>query len=337
MNRRRVPRAALALGLASLTSVALLTACGGSTTPSRSSTATQPAANVASRASYPVDVTNCGRTLHFDHAPARVISGWPTSSDLLVALGLGKAVVGQYNTSQGTPAAAQAAAVDAIPVLAENAPSREQLLAARPDLIWADGSYLFDGQQLPTINDLAAGGTQVMILSGFCTDDATRAKVTDVQADLTTLGKIFGVPDRAARLNADIGARLDAVTAKTGGLPPMTVAMISTFDGSIYTYGGVYTDIATRAGARNIYAGTLPAGQYYGELSKERLLKDDPATLVYLLSGGESESDARAFLTKTLPTMTAVRAGKIAFLPQWDSTNLAGIQGVETLAAALHP
>ncbi|WP_250289657.1 ABC transporter substrate-binding protein [Frankia sp. CiP1_Cm_nod1] len=336
MITRRAPRTALAFGLALLATAMASTACGDSSAPSSTPAGQQPGA-VGSQAGYPVSVNNCGRTLRFDRAPTRVISGWPTNTDLLAALGLGEKIVGQYNTSNGSPEPAYAAAVTAIPVLSESAPTREQLLAARPDLIWADGSYLFDGQQLPTLDDLTARGTPVLILSGFCTDDATRAKVTDVTTDLNTLGRIFGVEEKAAQLSSDIDTRLAAVTAKVDGQPPVPVAMISTYNGSIYTYDGVYTDIARRAGARNIYAGALPAGQYYGELSKETIIKDDPATLVYLLSGGESQTDARTFLARTLPTVTAVRTSTIVFLPQWNSTNLAGVQGVEALAAALHP
>ncbi|MEX5635122.1 ABC transporter substrate-binding protein [Parafrankia sp. FMc2] len=336
MITRRVPRTALAFGLALLAAAVTSTACGDSSAPS-STPSGQRLGAADSQAGYPVTVNNCGRALRFDRAPTRVISGWPTSTDLLVALGLGERVVGQYNTGNGSPATAYAAAVTAIPVLSESAPTREQLLAARPDLIWADGSYLFDGQQLPGIDDLTGRGSPVLILSGFCTDDATRAKVTDVTTDLNTLGRIFGVAEKAAQLSSDIDTRLAAVTSKTDGQSPVAVAMISTYNGSLYTYDGVYTDIAQRAGARNIYAGTLSAGQYYGELSKETIIKDDPATLVYLLSGGESETDARTFLTRTLPTVTAVRTGTIVFLPQWNSTNLAGVEGVEALAAALHP
>ncbi|TCJ34704.1 ABC transporter substrate-binding protein [Parafrankia sp. BMG5.11] len=324
--RRTVP----ALALAFLLSGALLAACGDSPGPA-------VAAADGRQEGFPVTVTNCGRTLHFDRAPGRVVSGWPTNTDLLAALGLADRVVGQYNTSNGTAAPAYTAAVADIPVLSDAAPSREQLLADRPDLIWADGSYLFDGQQLPTIDELAAQGTQVMILSGFCTDDATRARVTDVRTDLAALGRIFGVETKAQELVGQVDTRLSAVAAKVNATQPVPVAMISSFGGAIYTYEGVYSDIATRAGATNIYAGTLPAGQYYGELSKESLLQKDPDALVYLLSGGETEATARTVLAETLPTVTAVRTGKVVFLPQWNSTNLAGVEGVETLAAALHP
>ncbi|CUU54912.1 iron complex transport system substrate-binding protein [Parafrankia irregularis] len=327
----RLRRTAPALALAFLMSGAPFAACGDSPAP-----AAAPSSG-SRQEGFPVTVTNCGRTLHFDQAPSRIVSGWPTSTDLLAALGLTDRVVGQYNTGNGTAGSTYAEAVADIPVLSDAAPSRERLLAARPDLIWADGSYLFDGQQLPTIDELAAQGTQVMILSGFCTDDATRARVADVRTDLAALGQIFGVETRAQELTGQIDTRLAAVAAKVNATRPVPIAMISSFGGAIYTYEGVYSDIATRAGAINIYAGTLPAGQYYGELSKESLLQKNPGTLVYLLSGAETETAARTTLTETLSAVTAVRTGRVVFLPQWNSTNLAGVDGVETLAAALHP
>ena len=41
----------------------------------------------AETASYPVEVTNCGRTLRFEQTPTRIVSGWPTSAELLIELG----------------------------------------------------------------------------------------------------------------------------------------------------------------------------------------------------------------------------------------------------------
>jgi len=321
----------LALTLAVLAAVGLA-GCGGTDAPERSSPAAAAAAGT-----FPVEVTNCGRTLRFDKPPTRVVSGWPTSTELLIALGAADRLVGQYNTASGGPHPPYAEAYRRVAVLGQNAPSREALLAARPELIWADGSYLFDGQQLPTIEDLNAQGIRVLILSGFCTDDATAARVRDVDTDIAALGAILGIPDKASQLRADIDRRLADVAAKVAGTDPVPVAMVSTFDKAIYTYDGVYTDIARMAGARNIYAGALPKGKYFHEVSVEDLTRRDPATLVYLRSGGEDQAAARAWLTATLPTVQAVRSNRIVFLPQSDSTNLAGVEGVTTLAAALHP
>ncbi|WP_462187669.1 MULTISPECIES: ABC transporter substrate-binding protein [unclassified Frankia] len=313
-----------------------LTGCGSGSTTGVGSASAADARSAPAGTRYPVEVANCGRTLHFDKAPARVVSGWTTSTELLIELGLTDRIVGQYNTSSGTPAAKYASVEAKLPVLGTGAPTREALLAARPDLIWADGSYLFDGRQLPTIAELEAQGTQVMILSGFCTDDATKATVRDVDTDLTALGTIFGIPDRARQVQADINERFRQVATKIQGRDPVPVAMVATYQGTVYTYDGVYTDIARLAGVRNIYAGTLPKGKYFSELSVEDLISKNPGTLVYLLSGSETEAEARKFLTSRLPTVAAVRNNRMFFLPQSDSANLAGVEGVTKLAAALH-
>lgn len=290
-----------------------------------------------SSAGFPVDVRNCGRTLHFDKPPARIVSGWSTSTELLIELGVADKIVGQYNTTSGTPSPKHAAAVKKVPVLAENAPTREALLAARPDLIWADGDYLFDGQQLPTIADLNAQGIQVMILSGFCTGDATAAKVRDVTTDLSALGTILGLRDRADQIQGDIEERLNQIAERIKSKDPVPVAMISTFNGTIYTYDGVYTDIARLAGATNIYAGTLPAGKYFAEVSREDITKKNPSTLIYLLSGTENPDTAADNVKTMFPTLDAVKQNRVIVLPQSNSTNLNGVDGVVSLTAALHP
>lgn len=309
--------------------LAVIAGCG------QTAATAEPAAT-ASAAGFPVDVSNCGRTLHFDTPPARIVSGWSSSTELLLALGAGDSLVGRYNTSTGAVTGRYAEAAAKVPVLGVNAPGREALLAARPQLIWADGEYLFDGKQLPTIADLAKQGVQVMVLSGFCGDDATKARIRDVDTDLDALGRILGRTDDARRLRAEVDQRLSAVAARVGGKPATPVVFLSSFDKQLYTYEGVYSDMARLAGATNAYAGVLPAKAYYGQVSVEDVARRNPGTVVYLLSGGETEQAARAQLGKALPTVAAIRDNRIVFMPQNDSTNLAGVAGVEKLATALH-
>lgn len=335
------PRTALA---ALLVAAAALTACGStdagspSTVGSPAGAASGSPAAASSSTSYPVSVTNCGRTLTFDKAPERIVSAWPTNTELLIELGAGDRVVGHYNTSTGTPSAKNAAAYAGVKVLSPQTPTREVLLAARPDMIWADGSYAFDGKTLPTIAELADLGVQVMILSGFCGKDATAAKITDVTTDATALGTVLGVPDRAAALTRTVQDRLAAVKAKTAGKAPVPVLFLSTYDKALYTYEGVYSDIATLAGGTNLYAGKLPKGSYFGQVSAEAVTKLDPAVVVYLTTGDQTPEQAQAEIRTALPTIKAVAGGgTVIALPQNDSTNLRGVTGVETLAAALHP
>lgn len=285
---------------------------------------------------YPVTVENCGRTVTFDAPPERVVSGWPTSTELLIELGLEGRLAGQYNTtsSLGGPREEYAQAYDAVEVLSEAAPSREVLLSAEPDLVWADGTYLFDGQQLPTVEELAGSGIQVLVLSGFC-DDGGTSSVDDVFTDLDTLGTALGVGEDTDALAAEVEERLAAVAEATEGRPVVDAAVVSTYEGVVYTYEGVYSDMLDRAGGRNVLAGSLPEGDYFGELSAEELIAADPGALVYLLSEGESEQDARDLLRADYPEVAAVAEDRLVFVPQIDSTNLRVVDGVESLAEQL--
>jgi iron complex transport system substrate-binding protein len=321
-HRPRVPV------LLSLLCAALTAACG--TAPAAAPTA--GADQASAPAGFPVTVQNCGRDITFEEPPERIVTGWITATELLIELGAADRIVGLYNTSAfGSPRPEVADAYSALPVLSDAAPSREALLGAAPDLVYADGNYLFDGTQLPTVDELAAAGTQVIVLSGFC-DDGGASAVLDVQEDLAALGSVLDVEGRAAELSAEVDRRLAAVAPVPDG---PAVAVVSGAEGALYTYEGVYTDMVERAGATNVYAGTLPEGTYFGQLSVEDLTAKDPGTLVYLLTGAETEDAARTFLTSTLPTVTAVQQDRIVFVPSEDSSNLRAVDGVEQLTEGL--
>lgn len=328
MTHRLALPAVLVLALA-------LSACSPAS-PATTGPASTPTAT-ATGTTTPTTVQNCGRTLTFDRPVERIVSGWTTSTELLLRLGQGSKVVGQYNTSAGTPSAEFTTQEAAVPTLSTEGLTREQLAAADPDLVWADGEYAFDGSTLPTIDELAQQGTQVMVLSGFCGDDATGATVDDVFTDLTTLGTVLGDSTATDEVAASLHARLDAVAQRTAGVPSVPVVFLADYDGVLYAYDGVYSDIARRAGAHNTYAGALPAGKYYSEVSREDVIARDPSTIVLLTAGDADPAAAKAALAELLPTVAAVRDGAVVTLPESDSTNLRGVDGVEELSRALHP
>lgn len=92
-----------------------LAACGSGAATGPDQATPPPVQAASGSTEYPVDVSNCGRTLHFDQAPQRIVSGWTTSAELLIELGLADRIVGQYNTSSGTPVAKYAAIEKTIP------------------------------------------------------------------------------------------------------------------------------------------------------------------------------------------------------------------------------
>ncbi|MDQ0743143.1 iron complex transport system substrate-binding protein [Clavibacter sp. B3I6] len=326
--RRRAHRI-LALAAGATAAALLLAGCATASADDR----TAPTAG----ASGPVSVDSCDRTLSFAEGPQRIVSLWPAVTEMLLELGAGDRIVGQAYTDQSPPLDRYREAYDRVPVLATGAVDRETLLAAHPDLIVADGEYHFDGTELPTIDDLAALGIRVYVISSFCHGQVTTGHVDDAVTDLRSLGVLLGAGEAADRAVADARSQLAAVDAAVASADPVDLAVLQIFDGSVYADArGLYSDVVARAGGRNVYEDALPADQYYGEISVEDVARRDPGTIVYLYSTDAERDGVRADLEARLPGVRAVREGRLLALPSTDFIGSRAVDGVVALHALLH-
>lgn len=343
-----MPRHRLRLtGALLLGSALLVTACSEDSPDSDDSAATQngqapAAASVAPSAqpgAFPATVTNCGRTFTFLEAPERIVSIYPSMTEVLLALGAGDRVVGQANTELAEPLPEYAAAAAAVPVLAEQLPSKEALLTARPQLIVADGEYWFDGKQLPTYEELDELGIQVFINSAFCDANRTTGTLDNTRRDITDLGAILGVPDTAATLAAGNTQQVTDASTAAEGKAPMRTAVVSIFEGQIYANALTLIDpILTAAGASNIYtAADLPDGNYYGQISEEDLLKRAPEAIVISYSYGQDRKATADFVATRLADTPAVRNGKVIEASEtYFAGELRSAPAITALARGLH-
>jgi iron complex transport system substrate-binding protein len=310
----------------------LLTGCD-------SSTATTPAAAAAGSAG-PSTVTACGHTLTFAQPPQRVVSFYPAMTELLLALGLDARIAGQVNTNQAPASAEYAERYAKVKVLSEQEPSIEVLLAARPDLVVADGSYHFDGKQLPTIDDLAKRGVPVYLDKSFCDGQKTSAKVTDVEADLTNLGQVFGVAPLAGKLARDGKTGLADVAGRLAGRTPVRAALVTVYDKALYVdAGGLYTDVLTLAGGQNLTTeAEMPAGEYYAQVSPETVARKNPDVIVYTYLDDTGRRTTLDYLKTTFANTAAARTGRLVPAPEATFGGaLRSVAGVTALARLLHP
>jgi len=320
---------AAAVSLAVLTSLAL----GACSAPG-------PVAAAAKESStpQPANEKNCGRQLHFDTPPQRIISLWPAVTEMLIALGVKDRVVGQAFTDQSPPLAEYADAYKSIPVLATNSVSRETLMNSRPELIVADGEYHFNGTELPTIEELNKLGVQVYIISSFCNGQTTTGHVTDAATDLAALGRITGAEGTAKTLIDRQLTELEKAAKKITGAEPVPLALVQFYDNALYADArGLYSDVVERAGGKNIYENDLPAGQYYAQIAAEDLARKNPGTLVYLYNSEEDKAAQLAAIREKLPTVDAVRNNRLYPLPSTDFIGSRAVDGVRELSALLHP
>ncbi|MGK5531163.1 ABC transporter substrate-binding protein [Streptomyces sp. URMC 129] len=322
----------LALGLAGA-----LTACG--------SGVTEPADDQREddgRAA--TTVRNCGREITVSGTPEAVVGLHPAQTELLLRLGLGERIAGQAQTDAAPLPEDLRAAAESIPVLSDEAPpTREVLLGAAPDFVFAPTAYEFTAEQgFASLAQLDDAGVDAYIATGGCADRRMTGTVDDLFTDLENLGRVFGAEDAAARLADEARATLDDTARRLEGREPLTVAQVYVEGDTLSAIGaGIEYDIVRLAGGDNVFAPEDPAFAdfFAAQINPEVLAERDPQALVFTVNSPEHEQATRDFLTTTFPDLDAVRNDRLIAVsgPDVFPGTLGNVDAVAAIARGLYP
>ncbi|MFD0904491.1 ABC transporter substrate-binding protein [Actinomadura sediminis] len=311
----------------------LLSGCGsGVTTPGGAS------------AAGAVTVENCGREVTVSGTPSRAVGLHPAQTELLLRLGLADRLAGQAQTAnRPLPGDVAPLAAD-VPVLGDaEPPSREKLLAARPDFVFSPTTYEFTAEQgFATIEQLTDAGASVYVAAGGCADRRMKGSVEDIFTDLGALGRIFGVQDAATKMINTARADLEAVADAVAGVRPRTVAQLYVEGGTLSAIGaGVEYDIVRRAGGKNVFGpdDEAFADFFVAQISPEEVAAREPEAIVFGVADEEHERTTREYLTRTFPDVPAVRDGRLIAVPSPDLLpgTLGNVNAVRRIATGLYP
>ena len=268
-------------------------------------------------------------------SPARVLVSYPGATELLIDLGLSDRIIGTV-APYGAEPPAYADAYAALPILAAPyVPSREEVIALRPDLIigW---SHHFTPEALGDVYSYADRGIGAYIVPATVRKGRPSLEET-VYPFIKDMGHIFGVEERAAAYTAGLKERVAVVEARTAARGQRYTAMILQAHGnSLYSmYGRTYIidDIAHKAGADNIVDRQMRA------VGPERVLGFAPDVIIYVNPKDSTAEEARAELRSdpNLQNMKAIRENRIIIVNFSDVNNGNGrcITALEDIAAGL--
>ena len=269
------------------------------------------------------------------HTPERVLVSYPGATELLIDLGLSDRIIGTI-APYGAEPPAYADAYAALPIhAAPYVPSREEVVALRPDLIigW---SHHFTPEALGDVYSYADRGIGAYIVPATVRKGHPSLEET-VYPFIKDMGHIFGVEERATAYTAGLKERVAAVEARTAARGRRFSAMILQAHGSsLYSmYGPAYIidDIARKAGADNIVDRQMRA------VGPERVLGFAPEVIIYVNPKDSTEEEARAELRgdPNLQNLKAVRENHIIIVNFSDVNNGNGrcITALEDIAAGL--
>ncbi len=325
LSRRR-----RALTSAAISAVLLpLAACGGATSTDAKDGA--PAAP-----GFPYTVTNCGVKTTYQAPPKRVVTMNQHVTEVMLALGLEKSLVGTaWLDDRILPAYEKA--YKSVPVLAEEYPSKERLLAANPDFVYGGYASAFAAKDGRGRDDLRSAGIHTRLNVENCPKG--RATLDDVYREVRETGRTFGVPDRAEKWIATARTTVTDTAALLKGVEPLSVFVYDSGDKTAFTAGGtgIGNELITRAGGRNVFA---DLGKSFGDATWEQVVARKPDVIVIYDYGSTTVAQKKKRLLEdpVLKDVPAVRNKRFAVMPLSDVVlGVRAPDAIERLAAQLHP
>ncbi|MFI8363477.1 ABC transporter substrate-binding protein [Streptomyces sp. NPDC085612] len=315
--------------LLAVAAVLLVPGCGSTSQDPGSASA--PAAD-----GFPVTVSNCGVETTYQRPPQRAVSLNQHATEVMLALGLEKSMVGTgYLDDRILPE--YQAAYDSVKVLSKEYPSFEALLAAEPDLVYGGFGSTFDEKEGRGRAAFTKAGINTHLNIEECPSGAVTMAMVD--EEIRTVAKIFGVPQRAEEQVNKLHGVLDQVEGRLAGVAPAKLFVYDSGDKTAFTAGGkgIGNEMIKRAGGVNLFADLDKA---FGDVSFEQVAERAPEVVVIYDYGDQPVEEKKKFLLAhpALKDVPAIKNQRFAVLPL--SSTVLGVRvpaAVDSLARQIHP
>lgn len=288
----------------------LVSACGSTSTTQAPAKTEQTAAPAAE--SKPVTLTNNGIEMTYPTAPERAVTLNQHVTEIMLALGLADKMVGTaYLDDEILPELK--ADYDKIPVLSDKYPTKEVLLAANPDFVYAGWKSGFGEKGVGSMQDLEKVGIKSYLQASSSMPGPT---IDDVFADITNIGRIFRVEDKANDLINKMKSELDQTISKIGKVDePLKVFVYDNGEDKPFTAANNYmTSLIKTAGGKNIFD-DIQKG--WAEVSWEQVVSRNPDVIIIVDYGDRTVEQKRNFLLtkKELADIPAIKNQRLMVLP----------------------
>ena len=275
-------------------SALLLAGCAASPAPAETAAATAA-------------IDNCGTEVDVPAAPERVITIKSTSTEMLLALGLGDRIIGTGFQDGPVP---EEWATDAasIAVLSDMVPGQEAVLEAEPDFIYAGWESNFSSDGAGERADLQDLGIATYVSPAACKEEGYKPEKLDfaeINDEITEIASIFQVD--ASELIADQTTLVDGIAPDTRGLSALW-----------YSSGTDTPYVGAGIGAPQLVLETLGLENVAGDIddtwssfSWEAVVDADPDVIV-LVDATWNTADSKIALLESNPATKNLDAVKNA-------------------------
>lgn len=305
---------------------------------------------------YPLTVTNCGQSITFEKAPAKIVSIGQGMTEILFSLGLADKIAG--TAVWVGPVLKEYEGVNAqIPRLADNDPSFESVVGKEPDLVAAEFEWHVGTQgSVGKREQFGSLGINTYVSPADCVakinadgGDGVRKELFTmdlIYQQISELSDIFDIKERGEKLIADLRAREAAAVASIGNASSANLPVVFWFSskevkGDAYIAGknSAPAYILKTLGAKNVVsteeewplvgwetiAESNPAVVVIATMDRRRYAADDPAVKIDFLENDPVTSHMDAVKNKHFVMMDA----------QSMNPTIRTIDGIEILAKGI--
>lgn len=320
-----------------------LVACGGSSKKEEAKGSSSTSESKKGDSYYPVTITTydyAGNEIKetFDKAPERVITTNQTATELMLDLGLGDKLVGTCYLDNPILDRLKDK-YSKVRVLSDKYPTKEQVLALKPDLIFGWKS-VFAPKVLGDVNEWHDRGVNTLVQRNTV-KTVGNYTVDNLYKDINDIGLIFNIQDRTNEYVKNLKDRLKTIEDKTSKLKDKKKVLIleENKDGQFRVYGknDLVSDMVEKAGAINIE-------EKSGTISTEGIVAANPDAIIYIHSGDGKESNSKELTkvftdNKALKNVTAVKNNNIVVtgLAETWAGGVRVVDAIEQYSKELYP
>ncbi|WP_167041556.1 putative F420-0 ABC transporter substrate-binding protein [Salinibacterium sp. ZJ454] len=320
MSRRALAVLSLSLG------AVVLSGCSAATAPASSP-------STSSVAPTPVTIDNCGFEVTVERPPERILTIKSTTTEMLLALGLGDRIIGTAFPDGPVPEQWAAEAAD-IPVISDFAPAQEAVLDLEPDFIYAGWESNLTSDTAGERDALASLGVGSYVSPSACKEPGYKPeKLTfDLVFDeIREAGTVFSAEAAAEDLVAEQQQALAALSPSTAGL---TALWYSSGTDTPYVGAGIGAPqmMLQAAGLTNVAADVADT---WASLGWESIIDANPDVIVLVDASWNTAASKIEMLTANPVTAQLSAVAERRFITVPFAAGEAGVRNVEAVRSIL--
>ncbi|MFJ5564988.1 ABC transporter substrate-binding protein [Lysinibacillus xylanilyticus] len=317
----------------SIAMLSVLAACGSDEKQDSASQAEQ--VEPAKAGATEVTIDNNDTTQVYAEAPKKAISLNQHVTEIMLALGLEDSMVGTAYLDDAIYPPLQAA-YEKVPVLAQQYPTKEQVIDAGADFLYAGWKSGFSEKGVGTPEELEALGIHTYL---HTSSSINNPKLEDIFGDIRNIAKIFHVEERGEKLIEQMTKDVEDIRTK---LPQeegnLRVLVFDSGEKEVFTAGQNFmNELVTVAGGKNIF-GDVESG--WTTVSKEDVVERNPEVIVIINYGSTTAEEKMKFLKNdpALKETEAVLKRRFVVLPlSAASEGVRAADAIRFLAQGFYP